>query len=44
MTDENNEPELLEDIIESDLAVEPDAKVAEELRMLPEDEEGSDNE
>lgn len=34
----------LEDIIESDLAVEPDAKVAEELRMLPEDKETSDNE
>jgi hypothetical protein len=32
---EENEPERLKDIIESDQAVEPDANVAEELRMLP---------
>lgn len=44
MTEENSEPEPLEDIIESDLAVEPHANVAEEQSMLPEDEEGSDNE
>jgi hypothetical protein len=44
MTEENSEPEPLEYIIESDLAVEPDANVAEEQSMLPEDEEGSDNE
>jgi hypothetical protein len=39
MTNENN-PEPLNDIIESDQAVEPDAKVAEELRILPENNEG----
>lgn len=38
MTEENG-PERLKDIIESDQAVEPDANVAEELRMLPEDKE-----
>ena len=38
MTEENR-PERLKDIIESDQAVEPDANVAEELRMLPEDKE-----
>jgi hypothetical protein len=36
--------EPLKDLIESDQAVEPDANVAEELKMLPEDEEGSDKE
>lgn len=36
MTEENNRPEPVEDIIESDQTVEPDIKVAEELRMLPE--------
>jgi hypothetical protein len=36
---EENEAEPLELIIESDQAVEPDAKVAEELRMLPENKE-----
>ena len=41
---EDNEPEPLKDIIESDQAVEPDAKVAEELRMLPENKEGIGNE
>ena len=41
---EENEPEPLKDIIESDQAVEPDAKVAEELRMLPENKEGIGNE
>ena len=39
MTNENN-PEPLNDIIESDQAVEPDAKVAEELMILPENNEG----
>ena len=39
---EDNEPEPLKDIIESDQAVEPDAKVAEELRILPENDEGID--
>ena len=39
MTKEN-EPEPLKDVIESDQAVEPDANVAKELRMLPEDKEG----
>jgi len=38
MTKEN-EPEPLKDIIESDQAVEPDANVAKELRMLSEDKE-----
>lgn len=39
MTEENSDPgpQELEDLLESDLAVEPDAKVAEELRMLSED-------
>jgi hypothetical protein len=41
---EENDSELLEDVIESDQAVVPDAKVAEELRMLPENEEGSERE
>ena len=36
MTEENSRPEPVADIIESDQAVEPDIKVAEELRMLPE--------
>ena len=36
---EENEAEPLEDIIESDQAVEPVARVAEELRMLPENKE-----
>jgi hypothetical protein len=36
---EANEAQPLEDIIESDQAVQPDARVAEELRMLPEDKE-----
>ena len=39
---EENEPEPLKDIIESDQAVEPDAKVAEELRILPKNNEGID--
>ena len=39
MTNENN-PEPLNDIIESDQAVEPDAKVADELGILPENNEG----
>jgi hypothetical protein len=43
MTKEN-EPEPLKDIIESDQAVEPDANVAKELRMLPEDKEGIERE
>ena len=43
MTKEN-EPEPLKDIIESDQAVEPDANVAEELRMLPEDKESIERE
>jgi hypothetical protein len=38
MTEENNESELLRDIIESDQAVEPDVKVAEELVALQEKE------
>ena len=37
---EENKPEPLDDIIESDQAVEPDAKVADELRILPENNEG----
>jgi hypothetical protein len=41
---EENDSEPLEDVIESDQAVVPDAKVAEELRMLPENEEGSERE
>src|SRR5215217_6637871 len=36
--------EPLKDIIESDQAVEPDANVAEELRMLPEDKESIERE
>ena len=36
---EENDSEPLEDVIESDQAVQPDARVAEELRMLPEDKE-----
>jgi hypothetical protein len=43
MTEENG-PERLKDIIESDQAVEPDANVAEELRMLPEDKESIERE
>ncbi len=43
MTKES-EPEPLKDIIESDQAVEPDANVAEELRMLPEDKESIERE
>jgi hypothetical protein len=43
MTKEN-ESEPLKDIIESDQAVEPDANVAEELRMLPEDKESIERE
>ena len=39
---EENKPEPLNDIIESDQAVEPDAKVAEGLRILPENNEGID--
>jgi len=38
MTKESG-PEPLKDIIESDQAVEPVARVAEELRMLPENKE-----
>jgi hypothetical protein len=38
---EENESEPLKDVMESDQAVEPEAKVAEELRMLTENEEGS---
>jgi hypothetical protein len=34
MTEENDESEPLKDIIESDQAVEPDAKVAKQLRMV----------
>jgi len=34
---EQNKSESLEDIIESDQAVEPDAKVAEKIGMLPDD-------
>jgi hypothetical protein len=41
---EENDSEPLEDVIESDQAVVPDAKVAEELRMLPENEEGNERE
>jgi hypothetical protein len=41
---EENDSEPLEDVIESDQDVVPDAKVAEELRMLPENEEGSERE
>src|ERR687887_658172 len=41
---EENECEPLKDIIESDLAVEPDAKVVEELKMLPKEEECSEKE
>jgi hypothetical protein len=37
---EENKPEPLNDIIESDQAVETDAKVAEELRILSENNEG----
>ena len=43
MTEENG-PERLKGIIESDQAVEPDASVAEELRMLPEDKESIERE
>jgi hypothetical protein len=43
MTKESG-PEPLKDIIESDQAVEPDANVAEELRMLPEDKESIERE
>jgi hypothetical protein len=43
MTGENDS-ERLRDVIESDQAVVPDAKVAEELRMLTENEEGSEKE
>ena len=40
-----NEYEPLKDIIESDQAVEPDAKVFEELKVVPEEEEeGSEKE
>ena len=41
---EENEYEPLKDIIESDQAVEPDAKVVEELKVVPEEEEGSEKE
>jgi hypothetical protein len=41
---EENDSEPLEDVIESDQDIVPDAKVAEELRMLPENEEGSERE
>jgi hypothetical protein len=41
---EENDSEPLKDVIESDQAVVPDAKVAEELRMLHENEEGSEKE
>ena len=37
---EENKPEPLDDIIESDQAVEPDAKVADELRISYENNEG----
>lgn len=43
MTKESG-PEPLKDIIESDQAIEPDANVAEELRMLPEDKESIERE
>jgi hypothetical protein len=41
---EQNDSEPLKDVIESDQAVIPDAKVAEELRMLPENEDGCQRE
>jgi hypothetical protein len=41
---EENDSEPLKDVIESDQALVPDAKVAEELRMLTKNEEGSEKE
>jgi hypothetical protein len=38
-TEGNNEPEPLKEVIESDQAVEPDVKVAEELKVLHEKED-----
>jgi hypothetical protein len=44
MIEEDDDSEPLKDVLESDQAVEPDAKVAEELRILSQQEDSSEKE